>query len=160
MRLDALDHLARGAAGRDDVFHDQAALTGAEREAPPQAHHAALSFGEQCAHAECPRHLVRDEDAADRRCQHGLHAVVAERRCQRRAEGAGILGMLQHERRLEIDVGVQARGETEVATQECAALLVTRQRRALGGHVRCRHAHMICHSAHHRDTAATPRRAI
>jgi hypothetical protein len=47
-----------------------------------------------------------------------------------------------------------------VAPQEAAALLVTFECLALGRHRRCRHAHMICHSAHGRDTGAAWPRAI
>ena len=73
-----------------------------------------------------------DQDPADRRGQHGLDAVVAKRRRQRRAEGSGVRRILKDERRLQIDVGVQARGEPEVAAQERAGGLVEIERLAVG----------------------------
>src|SRR2546425_10284157 len=49
-----------------------------------------------------------------------------------------------HQRRLQIDVGVQARGETEVAADERAGLLVELERPPFR---QCRHDLIICHPA-------------
>ena len=58
---------------------------------------------------------MRDEDAADRRRQHGACAHRAERLGERGAERFRGFRVLEHQRGLEIHVGVKARGEPEVA---------------------------------------------
>src|SRR5439155_1753715 len=83
---DALDDLARGTAGGDHVLHHEARLVALEHEPAAQLHHALFALGEERAHAERARHLVRDEDAADRRRQHGARAHRAERLGERGPE--------------------------------------------------------------------------
>src|SRR5439155_25394790 len=65
---------------------------------------------------------------SDGRREDRLGAGVGERGGQRVAEPRGVLRVLEHQRRLQIDVGVQARGETEVAADERAGLLVELER--------------------------------
>src|SRR5207249_75442 len=72
------------------------------------------------------------QDAADRGGQHRCRARVAEWRGQGRAERGGVLRVLEHERRLEIDVRVKAGGQPEVAVHERAGLLVELERLLFG----------------------------
>src|SRR5438093_109849 len=76
--------------------------------------------------------LVGDEDAADRWGEHGRRARGAEGVCQGRAERGGVLGMLEDERRLEVDVRVEAGGQTEMAAHERPGLFVELQRLFFG----------------------------
>src|SRR5207247_2334852 len=112
--LHALRHLARGAAGGDDVLDDQAILAGREREAAAQRHRAVLALGEQASRAQGSRHLVGHQDAADRGGQHCRHARLAEGRSQRRAERGGVRRILEDERRLQVDGPVEAGGRADV----------------------------------------------
>src|SRR5439155_433672 len=130
--LRALHYLARGAAGGDDVLDDQAALARREGEAAAQRHRTGLALREERADAERARHLVGHQDAADRGGQHRCRARVAEWRGQGRAERGGVLRVLEHERRLEIDVRVKAGGQPEVAVHERAGLLVELERLLFG----------------------------
>src|SRR3990172_5978839 len=122
--LDDLDDLARGAAGRDDVFNHEAALARCEAEASAEAHHAVLALAEEAPGAEGPRYLVGHEDPADGRRQDHLDAVALEGPGQLAAERLRVGRMLEDERALEIDVGVEPGREEEMAAEEAAGALV------------------------------------
>src|SRR6267143_1381607 len=143
-RPHALHHLAGRAAGGDDVLDDEAALTGRQREPAPQPHHAVLALRKERAHAERARHLVGHEDAADGGGEHALGAGVAERGGQRVAEPRRVLRILKNQRRLQINVGVQARRQAEVAPHERAGLFIQFEGLPLG---QCRHDPIICQPA-------------
>ena len=93
-------------------------------EASAEAHHAVLALAEETPRAERPRHLVGHENAADGRCQDDLDAVALEGPGQLPAERLGVGRVLEDECALEIDVGVEPRGEEEVAAEEAAGALV------------------------------------
>src|SRR5439155_576275 len=82
--------------------------------------------------AERARRLVGHQDAVERGGQHRRRARVAQGRGQGRAERGGVLWVLEHERRLEVDVRVKAGGQPEVAVHERAGLLVELERLLFG----------------------------
>src|SRR5262249_30960032 len=131
-RLDAGNDLADRAARGHHVLDHEAPLAGRDGESTAQTHHALFTLGEERAHAERAGDLVSDRDAADRRSQHGLDAVAPERRGQRRAESLGVLGILEDQRRLQIHVRVQSRGQPEVAAPHGAGGLLEGERLAVG----------------------------
>src|SRR5207245_11601111 len=88
--------------------------------------------GEERAHAERAGHLVGDQDAADGRRQHRAHTCVLEGRGEVGTERGRVLGVLQHQRRLQIDLRMQAGGEAKVAAHESAGLLVEGERFLFG----------------------------
>jgi hypothetical protein len=130
--LHAFHDLTGGAPGGDHVLHDQARLARAQGEASPQGHHAALALGEQGTYLQRPGDLVSDQNPAHRGRQHRAGSGVAKGLRQRGAQAGRVLRKLKHQRRLQIDVGVQAGRETEVTVQQRARLLVESQSLALG----------------------------
>ena len=60
----------------DDVFDDEHAFAGSDREAAAQHEAAVLPLGEHRAHAERAPDLVADDDAAERRRQHDGRATT------------------------------------------------------------------------------------
>ena len=97
---------------------------GRMREAAAQGHRAVLALGEEGAAAESPRHLVGDDHAAQRGCDHRARRLPehgAERGRQRAAQARGHHRIHEHARALQVARGVQARGQQEVALQEGAA---------------------------------------
>ena len=106
-RGDRLHDLPGRPTRRHHVLHHQAALATGDREAPPEAHGAVFALGEERARSEGARDLVGDEDAPDRGGDDDLHALLLEGRGQLGAERRRVLRALQHERGLQIGVGVE-----------------------------------------------------
>ena len=114
--------LARRAAGRDDVLDDEHAIGWRQREAAAQRQRAVLTLGEHRADAERAPDFLADDDAAERRRQDDGRLQVRVRVRQRVAERVGELGILQHERALQVAVAVQPGRQPEVPFEQRAGL--------------------------------------
>src|SRR5690606_11862466 len=71
-----VDRLSQGAAGRDDVFDDQAAFAGLDMKAAPQGKPTVLPLRENRSSTEMSCHFIRDDDAADSRSEDDLYTGV------------------------------------------------------------------------------------
>jgi hypothetical protein len=103
------DRLARGSAGRDDIFDDDDPLTRLDGESAPQRHHAVLPLGEHRAHPERAADFLADDNAADRRREHGLYSAIAKPVGECGAERLGFARMLKDQRALHVTGAVSAR---------------------------------------------------
>ena len=106
--------------------------SGLKREATPQRQPAVLPLGEDRAHAERARHLVADDDAAERRREHDRRAVALERGAERFTERRRVARVLEHERALQVPGAVQTRRQTEVAFEQGAGLAEQMQELVVG----------------------------
>ncbi len=88
--------------------------------AAPQRELAILPLGKYRAHAERARDFMSDDEAAERRREHGGDAGRRQQPGQRAAERLGMRRMLQHERALEIAATVQAGRQPEVPLEQRA----------------------------------------
>ena len=101
-----------------------------QREAAAQRQRAVLPLGEQRAHAERARDFLADDDAAERRRQHDRRLQMPRALGERAPERVGELGILQHQRALQVAVAVQPRRQPEVPFEQRAGLAGTdRERR-------------------------------
>ena len=94
--LDDVDDFLDGAAGRDDVLDNQAALTRMQVEAAAEGHLTIDALGEDGARAEGLARLMGEQDAAGHRTDDGLDVGVLELLSHRLAELLRVLWMLQH----------------------------------------------------------------
>ena len=61
-----LDHFARAAAGRDDIFDHDGSLAGRERKTAPQRHlPVSIPLGEKKTHAQRAGYLMSDDQSAE-----------------------------------------------------------------------------------------------
>ena len=66
-----------------------------------------------------PRDFLADDDAAERRRQDGRRLQVPGAVGQRRAELLGEIGILQHQRALQVALAVQPGRQPEVPLEKC-----------------------------------------
>ena len=116
--LDDIDDFLDGAAGRDDVFDDQAALTRMQVEAAAEGHLAIDALGEDGARAESLARLMGEQDAAGHRADDGLDVGVLELLGHRLAELLRVLWMLQHVELLDVVRAMQAGRQQEMAIHD------------------------------------------
>jgi hypothetical protein len=97
-----VDRLARRSSGGHHVLDDQDALPAVKREPPSQHQATVLTFRKDRPHAEGPGHFLADDDTAERRRQNHLRSEISNALGDFTAAGVGLLGVLQHERALEV----------------------------------------------------------
>ena len=125
---EALDHFSGAAAGGDHVLDHHDRLSRFDRETAPQNHlPRGFALGEDGAGAKSARHFVANDDAAQRGRSHGFHREARNERAQRgreqRAEMLSVLGMLEHQRALQVLAAVQTAGQAEMPAQIRAGLV-------------------------------------
>ena len=113
-----------GAARGHHVLDHQASLAGGQREPAPEPHDSVLALREERARAEARATswatrmppIAGASTVPTPSCRNGAASASRERRSVDR--------VLQHQRGLEIHVGVKAGGQPEVAVQQGASGLV------------------------------------
>lgn len=103
------------AAGRDDVFDDEAALARVQREAAAECHLAVLALCEDRARAERLACLMGEQDAARDGADDGLDVRVFEFFSHGLAELLRVLWVLQDVEFLDVVRAVEAARQEEMA---------------------------------------------
>lgn len=99
---------------RDDVFDDDHALAGLDREAATEGHLSILPFGETEGHAEGARDRVADDQPSQRWRDHALRIEPPELPGERRPELVRMRGKLEQTRALHVVRTVEAGRKTEM----------------------------------------------
>jgi hypothetical protein len=107
-----VDHFARASAGSDHVLYDDDALSRFERKSTAHRHLAGVALGEDESCAQRARDFVTDDQTADCRAtsRYRQNPIV----WPDRAELFGDRGVLEHQRALQVFVGMEAAGQTEM----------------------------------------------